>query len=200
MRLILEPREVRALTLSLDVAGVDLRVEVTAEASLPSTHSPSSTDADRRSRGGPAGVSAHGPHRCDCHLRARHDPRPRRFRPRARARDRVESLHQRRVVLGEPSRGVFGGFQPRRHRRRQYHDRRLFRGVREPVRRRHRCRHQIGSVDAERGLRRLRRRRSRTANRVRGFRRPSRALWLLRLRIGIRIRSLSEPSRSRGDS
>lgn len=49
VRLILEPREVRALTLSLDVAGLDVRVEVTAEESLPSTHSPSSTTltADR---------------------------------------------------------------------------------------------------------------------------------------------------------
>jgi hypothetical protein len=49
VRLILEPREVRGLTLLLDVAGPEVSVEVSAGVTLPSTHSPSSSTltADR---------------------------------------------------------------------------------------------------------------------------------------------------------
>lgn len=43
VRLILEPREVRGLTLLLDVAGPEVSVEVSAGVTLPSTHSPSSS-------------------------------------------------------------------------------------------------------------------------------------------------------------
>jgi hypothetical protein len=43
VRLVLEPREVRALTVSLNIAGPVVSVEVTAAVTFPSTHSPSST-------------------------------------------------------------------------------------------------------------------------------------------------------------
>ena len=43
LRLVVAPREVRSVTLALDVARVAVTVDVTADTSLPSTHSPSST-------------------------------------------------------------------------------------------------------------------------------------------------------------
>src|SRR5919108_5370502 len=49
LRLVVEPREVRSITVALDVAPLAVSVDVVAESSLPSTHSPSSTmlTADR---------------------------------------------------------------------------------------------------------------------------------------------------------
>lgn len=41
--IVVEPREIRALAIALDVAPLDVRVSVTADVALPSTHSPSST-------------------------------------------------------------------------------------------------------------------------------------------------------------
>src|SRR6185369_2739340 len=44
VRIVAEPREIRAVTLALELSPVTVRVDVSAEAiSLPSTHSPSST-------------------------------------------------------------------------------------------------------------------------------------------------------------
>lgn len=43
LRLVVAPREVRSVTLALDVARVAVTVDVVAETPLPSTHSPSST-------------------------------------------------------------------------------------------------------------------------------------------------------------
>jgi len=44
VRLVLEPRELRTVTISLPIAGISVTVDVTAEVpALPSTHSPSST-------------------------------------------------------------------------------------------------------------------------------------------------------------
>ena len=52
VRLVVEARDVHALRLSLDVARIDARIEVVADATVPSTHSPSSTmlDAERLER------------------------------------------------------------------------------------------------------------------------------------------------------
>ena len=49
LRLVVEPRETRSITVALDVAAVAVSVDVVAESALPSTHSPSSTmlTADR---------------------------------------------------------------------------------------------------------------------------------------------------------
>jgi hypothetical protein len=57
MRVEVEPREVRALILALDLAGVEVEVQVTGQApATPSTHSPSSTvvTSDRLARLPPA--------------------------------------------------------------------------------------------------------------------------------------------------
>ena len=43
VRLVLKPREIRSLTLLLPLGRVEMNVQVRAEATLPSTHSPSST-------------------------------------------------------------------------------------------------------------------------------------------------------------
>ena len=43
LRLVIAPRELRSLTLALDVGGLAVNVDVVAESPLPSTHSPSST-------------------------------------------------------------------------------------------------------------------------------------------------------------
>src|SRR4029453_18406894 len=43
IRVVLKPREIRALTVALQLARVEMNVHVSGEAALPSTHSPSST-------------------------------------------------------------------------------------------------------------------------------------------------------------
>ncbi len=52
VRFVVEARDVHALRLSLDVARIDARIEVVADTTVPSTHSPSSTmlDAERLER------------------------------------------------------------------------------------------------------------------------------------------------------
>ena len=136
LRFLLEPREVRTLTVSLEVARVEVSLEVAGNvATIPGTHSPSSTDADRGAAGGDAGLSANHPVRCDRHPGAGHDSRARRLRAHPRPRGRAESADQRRVVLGEHARRVLGRAESRCDRDRERDDRWISGRVRQSVRR-----------------------------------------------------------------
>ena len=125
MVMTIEPREVRVLSLPLDVARLNVTVRVTADvATLPATHSPSSTVLTKsRIERMPAFARRSLPDAIV--VGARDDPGPRRFRSRARRRDRTESDHRWCRVLGEPARDVLGWRQPGHHRDRERDDRRV---------------------------------------------------------------------------
>ena len=88
-----------------------------------------------RTAGGTSADAAHEPRGRDCGCGPRDDSRPRRFRPHPRPRSGAESVDQRRAVLGERTRGVFSRTRRRLHRFDERDDRRLFRRVRQSLRR-----------------------------------------------------------------